>query len=240
MGDYHRKKREKRKMDYRKLFLKIAENWPAKVISIMLAILLFVFHKADSLEKRVFSAPMHIEMDGNYTLASPADQSARITLRGEANSMYSVLENDIEAFVNLKGKGKGTYRAPVQIRRKGSALTADSFEISVYPIEISLTIDYKASKYVRVSPKTRGSPKDGYWLVSSSLTPENSVIEGPADALAAITELFTEDIDLEGRDSDFSVMVDIVNYEPLAVIRGNPTTEFKGVIRREIAAPDSF
>lgn len=224
------RKKDKR-MDYQKILLKIADKWTAKVISIILAILLFAYHKADSMEKRVFSAPLFIEIDGNYTTASSYEQTVRITMRGEANSVYPVLENNIETFVNLKGKTKGTYRVPVQIRKKGAAITADSLEITVYPIEISLTIDYKVSKYVPVSPNLRGNLKSGFQMVSSSMTPARILIEGPADTLAAITELSTEAIDLEERNSDFSVLTNIVNYKPFVVIRGNPSVEFKGVIQ---------
>ncbi|MDR0556940.1 MAG: hypothetical protein LBG43_03585 [Treponema sp.] len=218
-------------LDYRKMLLKIAENWTAKVISVVLAILLFAFHKASSMEERFFSAPLRLEIDGSYTPSSPYDQTIRVGLRGEANSVYPILEDDIIAYIDLKGKTKGTYHAPVQIRKKGTALGVEPLEIKVEPGEISLTIDHKASKTVPLKTNVRGSLRNGYHLADWSLSPEQAVIDGPADVIANISELFTEDVELGDHDSDFSVVVNILNHEPLAILRGGATVEFKGVVQ---------
>jgi YbbR domain-containing protein len=219
------------KLDYRKILLKIAENWTAKVISVVLAILLFAFHKTVSMQERFFSVPLHIETDGNYTPSSPYEQTIRVSLRGEANSIYPILANDVVAYINLKGKSKGTYRVPVLVRKKGTALGVDPLEITVEPVDISLTLDHKVSKLVPLKANTRGSLRDGYELADWSLTPDQARVDGPADVLAGISELLTEDVELEGRDTDFSFVVSILNYEPLALIRGNATAEFKGFVR---------
>ncbi|MDR1220765.1 MAG: hypothetical protein LBK73_14295 [Treponema sp.] len=218
-------------LDYRKMLLKIAENWTAKALSVVLAILLFAFHKASSMEERFFSAPLRLEIDGSYTPSSPYEQTIRVGLRGEANSVYPILEDDIIAYIDLKGKTKGTYRIPVQIRKKGTALGVEPLEIKVEPGEISLTIDHKASKTVQLKTNVRGSLRDGYQLAGWSLTPEQAVVDGPADVIANISELFTEDVEIDDHDSDFSVVVNILNHEPLAILRGGATVEFKGVVQ---------
>ncbi|MDR2793541.1 MAG: hypothetical protein LBB61_07735 [Treponema sp.] len=220
-----------KKPDYRKVLLKIAENWTAKVISVVLAILLFAFYKAASMEERFFSVPLLVETDGNYTPSSPYDQTIRVSLRGEANSIYPITEDDVIAYIDLKGKNKGTYRVPVQIRKKGTALGVDPLEIKVEPGEISLTIDLKISKMIPLKTNTRGSLRSGYQLAGWSLMPEQVAVDGPADVLAHISELFTEDVELDDRDSDFSAVVNILNHEPLAIIRGGTTAEFKGVVQ---------
>jgi YbbR domain-containing protein len=217
-------------VDYRKILLKIAENWPAKVLSVALAIVLFVFHQTSTMQNRFFSVPLHVETDGNYTPSSPYDHTIRVSMRGEANSIYPILENDIEAYIDLKGKEKGTYHTPVQIRKKGTALGVDPLELTVEPIEVSLTIDHKVSKYVPIAANIRGNLKDGYTLASSTLTPSQVVIDGPSDVISAIAVLSTGYIDLDERDEDFSVVVNIANEEPLVAIRGDGTVEFKGVV----------
>jgi YbbR domain-containing protein len=218
-------------MDYRKLLLKIAEDWPAKVLSIALAIVLFVFHRMNSMEERFFSVPLHVETDGNYTVSSPYERTIRISMKGEANSIYTILEGDIEAYVDLKGKNSGHYNAPVLIRKEGAAVGVDPLEITVDPTGVSLTIDLKVSKYAPLAAvQTRGELKAGYRLVSSTLTPDRVVIEGPSGIIANIADLSTEDIDLDNRDSDFSVTVNILNHEPLTTIRGSGTAEFRGYV----------
>jgi YbbR domain-containing protein len=220
------------KIDYRKLLLKITKNWAAKVLSLVLAILLYVFHQWASMETRVFSAPLKVETDAGFTPASDyGQQSVRVSLRGEPNGIYPIAENDIEAYIDLRGKGKGSYNAPVLIRKKGSALGVDPLEISVDPVEISISLDRKTSKSVPIRADTRGSLQDGYRLASWTLTPDHVTVDGPADVLADITEMATDDISLDGRDADFSVTARILNHEPLAALRGSGTVEFKGEVQ---------
>ncbi|MDR0645014.1 MAG: hypothetical protein LBG05_08985 [Treponema sp.] len=218
-------------MDYRKLLLKIAENWSAKMLSIAFAIVLFVLHRTSTMAERFFSVPLKVETDGSYTPSSSYEHNIRVSMRGETNSIYPILENDIEAFVDIKDKGKGFYRLPVQIRKKGTAIGVDPLEITVDPLEIALSIDYKVSKYVPLTANIRGAPKEGFKMVSSTLTPNQVVIDGPSGVIANIVELFTEDIDIDGRDEDFSVVVNILNNEPLAIVRGNGSAEYKGFVQ---------
>jgi hypothetical protein len=56
------------------------------------------------------------------------------------------------------------------------------------------------------------------------------VIDGPSDVISAIAVLSTDYIELDERAEDFSVVVNIINHEPLVAIRGDGTVEFKGIV----------
>jgi YbbR domain-containing protein len=226
-------------LDSRKLLAQIAENWPAKVLSIALALILFIFHHMNTLEERFFSVPLLVETQGNVIPASAYTRMIRISVRGDAARVRSLLEEDIVPYIDLRGKEKGIYRVPVQVRTNGTAQGLEPLEIKVDPLEISIVLDHKVSKYVPLTGTTRGGPQKGYELVSFTLTPSQVVLEGPADEMSGISELFTDFIDLDGRSEDFSIMVNIVNREPLVVIQGNGMTEFHGVIR-EIIGLETF
>lgn len=216
----------------RKLLAKAAENWPAKVLSIALAIILFVFHRMSMLEDRFFSVPLNLEIDGNLVPASSYPRMVRVSLRGDANSIYPILEDDIEAYLDFtRYTDEGHYRAPVQIRKKGTALGVNALEISVDPLEVSLDLDQKISKLVSVTPNFRGYLEPGYELVSYSLSPNRVVVDGPLKAMDSLSGLLTEFIDLDGRRENFSSTVQIMNRDPLLTIRGDGTTEFRGFIQ---------
>jgi YbbR domain-containing protein len=219
----------------RKLLAKVAENWPVKVLSIVFALVLFIFHRMSTLEDRFFSVSLNVEMNGNLIPSSPYPRMIRLSLRGDANSIYPILEDDIEAYIDLtKYSETGTYRAPVQIRKKGTALGVEPLEIGVDPLEISLELDYRVSKYVPLTPNMRGYPEQGYELISYTLNPTQMLVEGPMNIMNGISELLTDFIELDGRTEDFSVMVNILNRDPLMMIRGNGMTEFRGFVREFI------
>jgi hypothetical protein len=222
-------------LNSRKFIARTAENWPAKVLSVAFALILFVFHRMSSLEERFFSVPLDVETHETLIPSSSYIRMVRLTLRGDANSIYPILEDDIEAYVDLsKYTEKGSYRAPVQIRKKGTALGVEPLEIGVDPLEISLELDHRASKYVPLTPNMRGYPEPGYEMVSYTLNPTQVVIDGPLHIIDGVSELLTDFIELDGRTEDFSAMVTILNRDPLMVIRGNGMTEFRGFIRELI------
>jgi YbbR domain-containing protein len=217
------------------LLAKIAENWPAKVLSIASALVIFIFHRMSTLEERFFSIPLDVEISENLIPASSYIRMVRVNLRGDANSIYPIMEDDIEAYIDLsKYTETGTYRTPVQIRKKGTALGVEPLEIGVDPLEISLELDHRVSKYVPLTPNMRGYPGQGYELVSYALNPTQVAVEGPMKVMDNLSELLTDFIELDGRTEDFSVMVNILNRDPLMIIRGNGMTEFRGFVRELI------
>ncbi|MDR2028460.1 MAG: hypothetical protein LBP93_02850 [Treponema sp.] len=222
-------------MNGRKLLARVAENWPAKVLSIGLAIILFVFHRMSVLEDRFFSVPLNVETNGHLVPSSSYPRMVRVSLRGDANSIYPIVEEDIEAYIDLgKYADPGSYRAPVQIRKKGTAQGVDALEISVDPLEVSLELDQRISKYVPLTPNFQGYLEPGYEMLSYTLEPSQVVIDGPLGLASGISELTTDFIELTGRNDDFSATVRILNRDPLLVIRGNGMAEFKGFVRELI------
>jgi YbbR domain-containing protein len=213
----------------------IAENWPAKVISIALAIILFVFHRMSLQEERFFSVPLTVETGNALVPAGPYPGMIRITLRGDANTIFPIIEDDIQASINFeKYTEPGTYRAPVQIHKKGTALRTEIMEISWDPLEVVLVLDARQSKTAPVKPNFRGSVEPGYELSDYTLDPARVVIEGPAGLLAGVEELSTDFIELGGRSGDFSAALRLVNPDPLLIIRGSGLIEFHGVIREQL------
>ena len=212
------------------------EKWPVKVLSLGLAIVLFVFHRMISLETRTFYSTMSIENLGALMPSSSYPRIIKVNIRGETGSIYSVLEEDIEVFVDMYSiDSSGTHIIPVQWRKKGTALGVEPLQISVEPQEIIFSLDNKISKYVPITADFRGQVDDGYNLNSFSLNPSRIIIDGPAELMLGISQLYTERIDLDGRSSNFTLMASVINNDPLIVIRGNGLTEFSANISQIVS-----
>jgi YbbR domain-containing protein len=222
-------------VDYKKILARIAEKWPAKVLSVVVAIFLFTFHRMGELQERLFSLPLRIDLHSNLTPGSSYPRNVRVSLRGDADSLYLVTEDDFEAYVDFSAYSEpGTYKAPVRIQKKGASAEMETLEISSDPMELSLELDTKISKYVPLTPNFQGYLESGYEMVSYILEPNQVVIDGPMKLLVNISELATEAIDLNSRNADFSSRLRIMNPNPLLIIRGDGMTEFSGFIRELI------
>jgi len=228
-------------MQPNKFFARAVDNWPAKVLSLGMAIVLFIIYRMSILETRFFFAPIAIENLSAMMPSSHYPRMIRISLRGEANDLYSVLENDIETFVDMEGiDAPGTYIIPVQWRKKGTALEVEPLQITVEPIEITFSLDYKISKFVALRASFLGQVEAGYNMTSFSLNPAQVIVEGPATLMGSISEIDTELIDLAGRTEDFTVPTAILQREPLILIRGSGITEFTGSISQIIPVRNIF
>jgi hypothetical protein len=216
-------------LNTKKLLSRAVEKWPVKVLSVAAALVLFVFHRMSTLETRFFSVPLAVETGADLVPISSYPRFIKVTLRGDANSIYPIVENDIEAYIDLKKhRAEGWYRAPVQIRKKGSAVDVEPLEISVDPLEVSLQLDHRIVKTLSLAANIRGSPASGFELVSHSLFPAQVAAEGPRLVLEPLSQLGTEAVDLEGRSEDFTITVNILNPDSRIVTRGSKTAEFRG------------
>ncbi|MCL2763808.1 MAG: hypothetical protein FWD40_00815 [Treponema sp.] len=220
-------------MNRAKLLVKITEKWPVKVLSLAAALVISVFYRMNTLETRFFSAPLIIESSETLIPASSFASAVRVSLRGEADGIQPILEEDIEAYIDLgRYTNEGSYRVPVQIRKKGSALGVEPLEISVLPIEIPLVLEQRITKNIYVFPVFSGIVADGFELTYQALIPASVIAEGPRSVLESYIEFNTETINLDRRYDDFSIMVNVINDNPLISIHGNRILEFRGSISR--------
>jgi YbbR domain-containing protein len=214
----------------------MVENWPVKVLSVALALVLFVFHQLNTLTTRSLSVPLSIETNSALVPASDYPQNVRINLRGEDDSIKLITDSDIEAYVDLaRHEEEGVYSVPVLVRKKGSALGIEPLEITVYPSKISIMLDLRTNKIFPLAAVIRGRAAEGFDLVSFSVSPPEVAVTGPLTALEQIAEIETELIDLDGRNSDFTVEVNIINPNPFFVLRGSGKAEFSCVIRPSVS-----
>ena len=216
-----------------KLLAMITEKWPVKVLSLAAALIISVFYRMNTLETRFFTVPLIIISSETLIPTGSFTGSVRISLRGEADGIQPILEEDIEAFIDLgRYTNEGIYRVPVQIRKKGSALGVEPLEITVLPIEIPLHLEQRVTRNVPVFPVLSGIVADGYELTNQTLIPGSVIAEGPRSVLENHLEFITDTIILDRRYDDFSIMINIINNNPLISIHGNRMQEFRGSISR--------
>jgi hypothetical protein len=210
----------------------MVENWPAKALSIAVALILFVFHQMSITATRPLSVNLAIETGSAMIPASPYPHNVRLQLRGEDDGIKTITDSDIEAYADFsRYESEGWYSAPVQIRRKGSALEVEPLEISVHPMEVSVYLDVRVVKTLPLTADVRGMTASGFNLEAYSIFPAEVVVSGPLGILDNIHEIKTDTIDLGGRNGDFSLMVDIINPNRFISLRGSGMAEFHGRIR---------
>lgn len=210
-------------------------DWPAKMISVAAAILLFLFYRTTTLEERVFTTTLRAEPPPGLAIATPHPRTARITLRGREENIFSVIEEDLEVRADFEAAvAVGQYRIPVRVIRKGTSVNIEPLEIRVEPAEISVTLEQEVQRRVAIRPRLTGIPAGGFELVQYSLTPETVEVSGPRSVVTDLSEVQSEPIDLTGRTADFSLEVGILRENPLVKYPREAAAVFRGIIREAV------
>lgn len=112
----------------------LSYNVLAKAISLAAAASLFVLLRVNTLDQRFFSVPLQFELPPGYALASVAPQSARLTLRGEQELIFSLSEEEFTAVVDLRPfPAEGEHEAPVEVLTEGRAANVQRLEVASDP-----------------------------------------------------------------------------------------------------------
>ena len=211
------------------------DNWPIKVLCIGAAVLLFVFHHLTSLSERFFTIPLQLRQNSSLAPASEYPQRIRVSLKGDEDRVFSILEEDISAYVDLgREAGEGVYRFPIMIRKKGSAQDADALEIRIDPDTITLTLERRMSKSLKVVPVIRTQPQIGFNLDRLLLNPPAVTAEGPRSRIQKLSVINTEEIDLGGKQENFAARVRLARPDQFVQVNGSDSVEFRAEISQAV------
>jgi hypothetical protein len=224
-------------MRLKKAASRVVSDLPVKIICLTAAVILLLFHRMNTLTERFISVPLRVSVPSGFAIAASYPKSVRVTLRGEEESIFPILEEDLEASVSLEGhKSAGVFRAQVKVAKKGTALGVEPLEVKVEPQEIVFTLERKAEKTVSLIPDIKGSPAYGYELIQYSLSPQTVSIRGPQTVIQGIRALSTEEIDLTGRAGSFVQKVKVNLPNTLISLAGESSVEFRGTLQEALVS----
>ncbi len=210
-------------------------RWSIKILCVGTAILLYLLFRVNTLTEREAAILLDVISPRDYIVSSDYPSSINVTLRGNEEAVKGVLIDDIEASVNLSAYSQeGTYRVPVEINKKGTALQPEALEVRPQSRELSFSLERKTIRSLIVHPELSGFPALGYELTQSFVSPSSVTVIGPYSQMENLYELNTEIIDISGRREDFTVTTRVVHPSPQIEIPGGQIVEFRGVIKETI------
>jgi YbbR domain-containing protein len=208
-------------------------NWPAKVLSLLAALLIVFFYRVITDEERSLNIPLQIITDADFFPSGNYPKNVRVTVKGNSNQIFQLDESMISVYADFsEHRTEGLFRAPIELER--SVFSEFQMDISVQPIEVDINLERKAVKTVEVIPKTNSSPTIGFESGAYFLNPRYVTIEGPRSLVSNLTTISTRSIDLTGKDESFSVLVALEKPYPSLVIREGDQVEFSLQIQESV------
>jgi hypothetical protein len=217
-------------------FAKILELWPAKVLALAAALLLFLFNRFDSLQVKTLTVPLRVVTDTALLPAQEFSHRVRVTVRGAEDVVSDIGENDLEAHVDFSGhQGEGVYTAPIQVTRRGETPDSPPIELAVDPLNLTLHLERKVVKTVNVRPDFQGEPARNFVLSGFQVVPASVTVEGPRSAVDKLQSVTTEAIELRGKTDSFTLKARL-DPGPLVDFPYGNTVEIQGIMSSSLAS----
>lgn len=192
------------------LWKRINTNWPAKVVSFALAVLLYFFAGLNSLEERFITVTVELSLPDQLMVLNRSFTRVAVTIRGTTEEVWNIREDDILIQADFSDiQDEGIFRKPLSISRAGLAATLEGIEIIPEQGIIQVELQQVAQQRVRIVPELRGLPAIGYQIGMLQVIPQEITVVGPRSLVDEITTVSTVAVDLSGRTQDFAQQAEI-------------------------------
>ena len=79
----------------------LAYNWPAKVLSLVTALLIFFMIQMVSASDRSFYIPLEVRVPDNYIVENTIPEQVKLIIRGPENDIYRIIPEQITVSVDF-------------------------------------------------------------------------------------------------------------------------------------------
>ena len=111
-------------------------HWPAKVISLVFAIFIYLFIQYSTVGARVVTIPLDVHLPSGYEALSLVPESVEIEIRGNEDVIYLIDPNSIKASINFSFvQEEGIAMAPVVLIYEENVFESGGVSVAPNPSE---------------------------------------------------------------------------------------------------------
>ncbi len=195
-------------MRFQSVYRAVTENIGIKIVSILFAILLWLYVTAQIGERQTFKVPLDlVNIPESLAVAGEAPKEISVTVRGPRSELMKLrFLSRIRGTVDLGAAKRGRVVVPLSpaILNLPAGFPAGDATIDA-PKSLSLDFERIVSAYVTVTPVFRGAvPPEMILVGQPTVSPPVVLVRGSAGDMSGLAAVETDPIDLRGRRSGFS------------------------------------
>jgi YbbR domain-containing protein len=210
----------------------ILQNWFLKVVSLLLATLLWaaVSKQASSeigldvpLEYR--NIPSQLEITGDMT------NTIQVRLRGSSNVIKGITAKDVSTTIDLGKMRTGEKIVALSPQNVQAPFGAEV--IRVNPSTVRFTLERTVTKTVDIVPTVAGQPTNGFDVGQVFVSPNTVEVEGPESRVDTLSSIATTPIRLDRKQSSFEQTADLDVPDPQIRLQHSSAVNVKIEIHRK-------
>lgn len=175
----------------------IANNFGLKIVSLAIAVLLWLAVTREPVAEIAFNVPIEFRnAPEKLEISSETIPQAQVRVRGPVRLVRALSPSEVHAVIDLTGAmpPERTYDlSPKRIRVPG-----DIEVVQVVPSEFRLSFDQRGSRQVEVMPRVIGTFAAGYRLADVITDPKVITVVGPAHHVDNVETAITDPVDATG------------------------------------------
>jgi len=184
------------------------KNIIPKLVCIILAVGFWAYISSIETGSLRFKVPVtYVNLDPGLSVSKISAKNILVEIRGSREELKNVSVRNLKLYIDLANAEPGVPKTYKVQEQKGDI--PEGFNVEYEPDKISVTVEKKIYKNVRIIPKYSGNVQKGFIVGRLRPNPEYVRIGGPADVIDRITAVYTENISIDERKSTAKEMVKI-------------------------------
>jgi YbbR domain-containing protein len=182
------------------------KNTTLKVISLILAIILWVFVKSKSGGEVGLVVPLEFyRVPSNLIVTNVTDEAINVRITGSVIQLQRLPTREIRARIDLSRARPGTNSFDILPDNFNISKDLDITQIS--PSSVKIELDHVIEKMVHVKPVVQGKPARGYRVSKITVEPPFINLQGAEGQLTKLKEIMTEEVDVSDLKETVEVEV---------------------------------
>jgi YbbR domain-containing protein len=206
------------------MFKFLTENWTLKIISIVLALLLWTFIMGERRLEVGYPVPLELQsIPKGLMVANEVPSLIDVRVSGPRTLLSKISPNDISIVVDLSDLKPGltTFKRLEERLNLPSGLRVTRLS----PSFIDLKLERIKQKLVPIKIIFSGEPLSGFKVGKVRSVPDEVIIEGAESELKNVSEVTAEKVNLKGVNEGFSLIVPLVHRGTYTHFKDEKTTE---------------
>jgi YbbR domain-containing protein len=203
--------------------IRLFQNLALKVVSVVLASLLWLIVSGEQTVERVLRIPLeYTNIPAQLELVGDPLTVVDVRVRGSSGTLGRLSAGELAAVLDVRSPRPGQRLYHLTGSDVRAPFGVDVVQVT--PSSIALFFERSSTKSVPVLPVLEGQPAEGYMVDKVTADPAKVDIVGPASSLKSLASAVTEAVSVEGATKDVVETVTVGPADPSVRLRGPQTT----------------
>jgi YbbR domain-containing protein len=188
-------------------------NWYLKLISLILAAMLWTFVATETSSEIGMEVPLEYRnIPPQLEITGDTTNMVQVRLRGSSNVIRDISPKDVSTTIDLGKMRQGEKIVPLSPQNVQAPFGAEV--IRVNPSSVRFNLERSLTKIVAVVPTILGQPSEGFEIGTVMVSPNKVEVEGPESRLNTLESIATVPIRLDRRQTHIEQTADLDVPDP--------------------------